>query len=289
MTRRTSARSTGTAMVRALLSLSCAIGPACLPAAAQWLHYPTRGVPRTPEGKPDLRAPAPRTENGRPDFSGIWITASNVPCQPNVRTRFGDCSIELPISPQAFDIGASVPGGLPYQPWAAALAKRRTEDLSKEDPHAQCLPMNVPRGYGLPHLHKIIQVPGLLVTLNEFNAEYRQIFLDGRPLPVDPVPSWNGYSSGTWDGDTLVVKTSGFRDGLWLDTHGDPLTDAATITERLRRPSFGLLEVAITIDDPKAYTRPWTVTMNQEIKLDVELIDEICMENNKAIQHLVGK
>jgi hypothetical protein len=274
---------------RILAAVSCVLWVATGPVAAQWLRYPTPGVPKTRDGKPNLSAPPPKAADGKPDLSGIWITSADVPCQPGVRTRFAECGVSLPISPQAFDIGTGVAGGLPFQPWAAELARKRTEDLSKDDPHAHCLPTNVPRGYGLPHLHKIVQVPGLLVTLNEFNAEYRQIFTDGRPLPVDPQPAWNGYSVGTWEGTTLVVTTIGLRDDSWLDTHGTPMTNAATITERLRRPTFGTLEVDVTIDDPRAYTRPWTVRMNQSLKLDVELIDEICLENNKSIQHMVGK
>ena len=272
-----------------VLVVSSVVCATALPAAAQWLHYPTPGVPKTRDGKPNLTAPAPKTADGRPDLSGIWITSTEVSCQPGVSTRFADCGVSLPISPQAFDISAGLAGGLPFQPWAAELARQRTEDLSKDDPHAHCLPTNVPRGYGLPHLHKIVQVPGLIVTLNEFNAAYREIFTDGRPLPVDPQPSWNGYSVGKWEGSALVVKTTGFRDGLWLDTHGTPLTSAATVTERLRRPTYGTLDVEVSVDDPKAYTRPWTVKMNQVIKLDVELIDEICLENNKSVQHMVGK
>jgi hypothetical protein len=136
---------------------------------------------------------------------------------------------------------------------------------------------------------KAVHTPRLLVLLNEVNAMYRQIFIDGRPLPVDPNPSWNGYSSASWDGDTLVVQTIGFMDGLWLDMAGSPMTDAAKMTERIRRSNYGTLEVEITIDDPKAYTRPWTVEMNQKITLDTELIDEFCLENEKSSQRMRGK
>jgi hypothetical protein len=254
----------------------------------QWLHYPTPDVPRTADGKPNLTAPAPRLPDGRPDFSGIWLTATKNPCTPAI-SRFIECGVEIGGSPLALNIGAGVTGGLPYQPWAAALVKQRTEDNSKDDPHARCLPDNPPRPYGLPHLTKAVHTPRLLVLLNEVNAMYRQIFIDGRPLPVDPNPSWNGYSSAAWDGDTLVVQTIGFRDGLWLDMAGSPLTDAAKMTERIRRPNYGTLEVRITIDDPKAYTRPWTVEMNQEIKFDTELIDEMCLENEKSSQRMRGK
>jgi hypothetical protein len=185
-----------------------------LPLAAQWLHYPTSAVPRTPDGKPDLAAPAPRTSNAKPDFSGVWITGNPVPCDPAKGLDLLDCDAELPIAVEAIDIGRSFPGGLPYQPWAAALVKQRTENEGKDDPHFRCLPLTVPRGYGLPHLQKFVETSQLLLILTEWNAGYRRIFLDGRPLPVDPQPSWNGYSSGKWEGDTLVVQTNGLRDGI---------------------------------------------------------------------------
>jgi hypothetical protein len=260
----------------------------CAPGVAlgQWLKYPTADVPRTADGKPNLSAPAPRLPDGKPDFSGIWLTATRVPCSPGQEGGFFDCGLELPISPLAINIGSGIPGGLPYQPWAAALVKQRVADSSKDDPHVRCLPDNPPRPYGLPHLTKAMHTPRLLVLLNEVNAMYRQIFVDGRPLPVDPNPSWNGYSTATWEGDTLVVRTIGFRDGLWLDTSGSPMTDAAKMIERIRRPNFGKLEVEITVDDPKAYTRPWTVSMPQEITLDTELVDEFCLENEKSSQHM---
>ena len=138
-------------------------------------------------------------------------------------------------------------------------------------------------------MQKFVQTPGLLVMLDELNASYRQVFTDGRPLPNDPQPSWQGYSSGKWVGDTLVVDSIGFRDGLWLDIVGSPMTAAAKVRERIRRPDFGHLEVEVTVDDPKAYTRPWTVTMKQAIALDTELVDEICLENEKSTQRMIGK
>ena len=150
----------------------------------------------------------------------------------------------------------------------------------------RCLPDNPPRHWGLPHLNKIVHTPKLLVVLYEVNAMYRQIFTDGRPLPEDPTPGWNGYSTGQWDSDTLVVQTIGFRDSLWIDLHGSPMSDAAKMTERLRRPNYGTLEVEITVDDPKVYTRPWTVRMDQVIELDTDLIDEFCLENEKSYERM---
>ena len=260
-----------------------------LPLAAQWLHYPTAGVPRTPDGKPNLAAPAPRTRDGHPDFSGIWGTGNPVPCDPAIGLDLLDCDAELPIALEGVNIAHGLPGGLPYQPWAADLVKQRMRNEGRDDPHTRCLPLTVPRDYGLPHLQKIVQVPGLLLILNEWNAGYRQIFTDGRPLPVDPQPSFNGYSSGKWEGDTLVVQTIGLRDDLWLDLKGNPMTEAAKLTERFRRPNYGSLEIELTVDDPKAYTKPWTVTFKQAILVDTELVDEICLENEKSLQHLPGK
>ncbi len=273
---------------RLFLSIVFALVAAARPVVAQWFHYPTPDVPRKADGTPNLTAPAPKLPDGRPDLSGIWLASKKIPCTPEI-SRFIECGSEIGGSPLALNIGSDVPGGLPYQPWAAAVAKTRTEENSKDDPHARCLPDNPPRSFGLPHLTKAVHTPRLLVLLNEVNAMYRQVFIDGRPLPVDPNPSWNGYSTASWEGDTLVVHTNGFRDGLWLDMAGNPMTDAAKMTERIRRPNFGTLEVQVTIDDPKAYTKPWTVAMNQEIWVDTELVDEFCLENEKSSQRMRGK
>ena len=151
----------------------------------------------------------------------------------------------------------------------------------------RCLPDNPPRTWTLPHLTKMIQTPALLVLLYEVNAMYRQIFLDGRPLPEDPNPGWNGYSVGRWEGDTLVVQTAGFRDDLWLDMIGSPMSDVARMTERIRRPDYGTLEVEVSVDDPKVYTRPWTVSLRQTLAIDLELIDEFCLENEKSYQRMI--
>jgi len=270
--------------------LTIAIALSCAPGLVfgQWLRYPTPDIPRKADGKPNLAAPVPKLPDGKPDLSGIWLSAAKIPCTPEI-SRFIECGSEIGGSPLALNIGTGVQGGLPFQPWAAALTKQRTADNSKDDPHARCLPDNPPRSYALPHLTKAVHTPRLLVLLNEVSAMYRQVFIDGRPLPVDPNPSWTGYSTASWDGDTLVIRTNGFRDGLWLDMAGSPMTDAAKMTERIRRPNFGTLAVQITIDDPKAYTRPWSVTMNQEIWVDTELIDEFCLENEKSSQRMRGK
>ncbi len=193
------------------------------------------------------------------------------------------------IPEEFLDIGFSLKGGLPYQPWAAAIVKQRSDDQRKDDPNAHCLPVGLVRMYTTPLFRKIVQTSGLVVILNERNAEYRQIFTDARPLPADPQPSWNGYSSGKWDGDTLVVQSVGFRDGLWLDAGGSPLTESGKITERFHRVNYGKLEIEITVDDSKAYTKPWTVKLTQLLAPDTDLLDYYCSENEKDVSHLVGK
>jgi hypothetical protein len=252
----------------------------------QWLRYPTEGVPRTADGKPDLKSPAPRLPDGKPDFSGLWHAANPNRCVPGVG-QFVACGTEIGGSPLGGNLGRNLPGGLPYRPEAAALAKSRRADDSRDDPHVRCLPDNPPRAWTLPHLTKAIHTPKLLVLLYEVNAMYRQIFIDGRPLPEDRNPTWNGYSTGRWDGDTLVVTTAGFRDGTWIDTGGSPMSDQAVMTERIRRPNFGTLEIELTIDDPKNYTKPFTVTLTQNIELDTDLIDEFCLENEKSYERMI--
>jgi len=252
------------------------------PLHGQWVKTPTAGIPRTVDGQPTMTAPAPKDRNGRPDLSGLWGAEKTRPCPPN------GCD-DMQISEQFLDIGWRVPGGLPYQPWAAELAAKRTADIRKDDPQAHCLPTGIVRMHTTPLFRKVVQTPELIVILNERNASYRQIFTDGRPLPVDPQPSWVGYSSGRWEGDVLVVRTSGFRDGLWLDAKGSPLTEAGTITERFRRVDFGNLEISITVDDPKAYTKPWTTTLKQYLLPDSELIDYICNENERDVSHFLVK
>lgn len=264
----------------------CALS--AVPLSAQWFHYPTAGVPRLANGKTNLTAPTPTSYDGKPDLSGVWLISNALPCPKDLRDG-DDCIEKIPLSREAVDFGSSVPGGLPYQPWAAAIVKQRVADLSKDDPHARCMPPNFPRAFAFPHHQKFIQVPGLLVILDEFNASYRQIFTDGRPFPDDPQPSWNGYSSGKWEGDTLVVESIGFRDDLWLDMRGNPMTSAAKVTERFRRPNYGSLEIEVTVNDPKAYTKPWTVELKEAIQVDTELADEICLENEKSVQHMTGK
>ena len=240
---------------------------ATAPVAAQWDPYPMKNVPRTADGKVDLNAPPRRTPDGKPDLSGFWMPSDVVRHLLNL----------------AVDMK---PEEIPLQPWAADVTKRRAADDSRDDPHVRCLPDTVPRMWTLPHLTKAVHNPKLLVLLYEVNAMYRQIFIDGRPFPEDPTPAWNGYSVGHWDGDALVVETRGFRDDLWIDTWGSPMSSAGKMTEKLRRPNFGTLEIELTIDDPKNYTRPFTVNLTQTLEADTELVDEFCLEGEKDYDRL---
>jgi hypothetical protein len=253
-------------------------------ASGQWIRYPTAGVPRGKDGKPNLSAPAPRGSDNKPDLSGMWITAEGLPCPKSLTDDTGDCLEKSPLSRFAADLNQAVPGGLPFQPESLEIRKQRQE--GGLDPHVRCLPSNFPRMFTLPHITKFVETRRLLLLINEYNASYRQIFLDGRALPVDPQPSWNGYSTAKWEGDTLVVRTNGFRDDLWMDMAGTPLTGAATVIERFRRPNFGTLEIEAEVNDPKAYTKPWSFKMIDKIVLDTELIDEVCLENENSARHM---
>ena len=246
---------------------------------AQWLNYPTAGVPRSRDGRPNLSAPAPRAADGKPDLSGIWQLEAR--CPP-------DGCADYPAAPEFLDFGARIAGGLPYQPWAADLVKERSALSGRDDPVAFCRPPGALRILTFPPPRKFIQLPGLVVILSERDVTYRQLFADGRPLPKDPEPSFNGYSTGKWQGDTFVVETHGFRDGIWLDRKGSPMTDAARVTERFRRVNYGRLEIEVTVNDPKAYTRPWSATLNQVILLDTELLDYHGLDNERDPKHLVG-
>jgi hypothetical protein len=259
---------------------------------AQWPPYPTAGVPKTPDGKSDLTAPAPRTSDGKPDLSGMWLRGDGQlgPAGGGtLRAPAPSFSIGPPVTTFR-DVGANFKDGLPLQPWAADLVKARRAENSKDNPDAHCLPMGLMQFHNHGQPRKIVQTPGLVIIMYEANYGLRQILMDGRTLPnKDAQPWWYGYSTGKWDGDTLVVETSGFRDSGWLDIIGNPLTDAAKLTERFRRPNYGTLEIDITIDDPKAYTKPWTVRVNQRIMLDGEMIEFICLENQQFESYLKGQ
>jgi hypothetical protein len=284
--------------VRAALA-AVLLAAAVAPLSAQWPKHPSATAPRTPDGKVDMQGPVPRTRAGTPDLSGVWenIGWRELQAQSNDISGTGGSPGTRPLIAGAtgiltsgpglfFDIGAGVAGGLPLRPEGAALKKQRMAGNSKDNPDAHCLPLGNLQLHTHPQPRKIIQTPDVLVMLYEGNAGVRQIFTDGRPLPAnDPQPWWFGYSTGRWMGDTLIVETAGFRDGGWLDVNGSPLTDRGRMTERYRRSSFGFMEIEVTVDDPAAYTRPWTVTIEQRLIGDDELIEFVCLENERSTRH----
>ncbi len=237
------------------------------PLAAQWLKEPTRGIPRTADGKPDLAAPAPRTADGKPDLSGLW--------RIDPGAYGGNLLADLALA----DIASS----------ADALYKQRLEDLGKDDPATfKCLPQGPRAVLGIAGMARIIQSPSVIAILYE-NLSYRQIYLDGRALPVDPHPSFMGYSVGHWEGDTLVVDTVGYKDTTWLDFGGHPHTEALRVVERYRRASLGKIELKATFEDPKVFNKPVTVDVKVELAADTDMLEYVCNENEKSHARMVGK
>ncbi len=263
----------------------------------QWPTYPTAGVPKTADGKPDLTAPTPKTLDGKPDLSGVWQYArppaapGTTPAPATVPSATSAPDV-IPLAvrqSQFWNLGAAFKDGLPFQPWAAELHRQRVASNSKDNPDAHCLPLGLMQLHTHGQPRKMIQTPNVIVILYEANGGVRQIFTDGRSLPKDAEPWWFGYSVGKWEGDTLVVETVGVRDLGWLDVEGSPLTESGKIVERFRRVDYGHLEIEVTIDDPKAYTKPWTVVVHQRVLLDTDLIEFVCQENEKDQPHLAGK
>jgi hypothetical protein len=270
------------------LAIACATLAPVL--CAQWPDYPNGAHPK-------LDAPTPRTAEGHPDLSGVWENYGAYIGRPPAGFPEPDRNaVPAPPPPPGpppatfFDIGAGVKGGLPLKPQAAALLKQRISENSKDNPDAHCLPMGLMQLHLHPQPRKIIQTPGVTVIIYEANSGLRQIFTDGRPLPPkDAQPWWYGYSVGHWDGDTLVVETTGFRDDVWLDVNGSPLTNAGKMTEKYRRPTYGKLDMEVTIEDPAVYTKPFTVSVHQQLMPATDLIEFICSENERSDAHLVGK
>jgi len=257
------------------------------PASAQWESHPTRDVPRNADGSVNLDAPTPRTAAGRIDFTGIWeIQPGAIGGGAESRDQNQP---DLPDEPDGtplatfFDIGANL--DVPYQDWARELRDQRVADGMKDNPDAHCLPMGHMQFHLHPQPRKIIQTEDVILILYEGNAGQRQIFLDGRQSPDNnPLPWWYGYSWGRWDGDELVVTTTHMKD-TWLDVNGSPFTSNGTIVERFRRPSYGRMEIDITIDDPTAYTEPFTVRVNHSIMVDTNLIEFVCIENEQSTRY----
>jgi hypothetical protein len=236
-------------------------------ASAQWVDVRLPGIPRNADGKPNLAAPTPKTPDGKTDLTGVW---------KNLDGKY--------LNNLAAD-GVQVS----FTPWAAALYKERQDTFSKGRPSESCLPHGIPDAMMVPAApFKIVQTPAVVAILYENQNRFRQIFTDGRDFPKEMTPAWIGYSIGKWNGDTLVVETRGFNDSSWLDDGGHPHSDALHLTERFRRPSFGRLDYEITIEDPKAYTKPWTASVRFEFLADTEIMEWVC-ENEKDAARAVGK
>ena len=252
------------------------------PASAQWVKNPDSSVQWTRDGKPNLSARAPKARDGKPDLSGVWLPDPDPKGTPE-----GVESISGVVIPRyMLDITADLkPEDVPFRPSTEALFKQHLQSQGKDDPIAHCQPTGVPGLGAIPLPYKIIQTPRLIAILHEENTVFRQIFLDGRRPVKDPEPRWMGYSSGTWVGDTLVVDTVGFDDRSWLDRLGHAHSDALHVIERFRRRDAGHLEIEVTIDDPKAYTKPITYTQKATLVPDEDLLEYFCSENEKDVQH----
>ncbi|HEX5229815.1 MAG TPA: hypothetical protein VFW44_19015 [Bryobacteraceae bacterium] len=257
-------------------------------AHAQWLTHPTPGIPRTPDGKPKLTAPPPRASNGKPDLSGLWIT-NPAPREVLERLIPGDTNGagEEPPSQYFINILSDFTAeNSPLTPAAAAEWERRIHDFSHESPLPHCLPTGLPMVEMAPAPYKIVQTPSMTVMLYERDTTFRQIYTDGRALPEDPDPSWLGYSIGKWEGDTFIVTSTGFNDRSWLDARGHTHSESLRLTERFHRTDFGHMDVALTVDDPKTYARPFTVTLKQRLVPDSDLLEAFCAENEKDLRHI---
>lgn len=263
---------------------------------AQWLSHPASGIPRTKDGKPNLAAPVPRGANGKPDLSGVWATDPTPFAE--MERLFGDLKASAVPGDDPRALGKYFlnifadfkPEDVPFRPEAAqAFGRHMQTTTADQAPTARCFPAGIPMGDLLPLPRRFIQTPGLLAILYEGINPHRMIYTDGRKLPVDPQPAWLGYSVGSWDGDVFMVQSSGYSDRSWLDGIGHARSEATRITERIRRPDFGHLEVDVTIDDPRTYTRPFSIRYTQTLVPDTDILESICGENEKDRAHLIGQ
>ena len=277
--------------LRSLAACVLAIG-AAVSAHAQWINNPVTGIPMK-DGKPDLSAPTPRTAKGKPDLSGVWTTDSTSAEEMkklfpgiDVLTVPGDNPLALPKF--FLNVFADYkPQDVPMTPRGAQIFKQRiSEGVSKEVPTSHCLPAGIPMGDLLPAPRRIIQLPGLIVVLYDGINPQRMIYMDGRKHPVDPLPTWMGYSVGTWNGDTLVVDTRGFTDRSWLDGMGHPRTEAMHIVERITRRDVGHLDVEVTFEDSGAYTKPFSIRYSSTLRPNLDILEGVCNENEKDRAHI---
>jgi hypothetical protein len=255
----------------------------------QWLDQPTPGTPRTKDGKPNIFAKTPRLA-GKPDLSGVWQVEP--PPRGEIERMLGDLTADLvpgdditTFSKYFFNILADFkPEESLLRPEAAEIMRRRSQ--KRETPDERCLPLGIPRAELIGFPFKIVQTPGLIVIMYEADNTRRQIYTDGRKLPVDPNPTWLGYSIGRWEGDTLAVDSAGFNDRVWIDTFGHPVSESLHIQERFHRRDFGHMDLQITIDDPKMYTKPFTFKVTELLLPDSDIFEYFCAENEKDRAHL---
>jgi hypothetical protein len=266
---------------------------AAIPMEAQWLNYPAPGVPRTRDGKVNLAAKAPRDSRGRPDLSGVWhVAATTVEEWKRIRGPNYD-ALEVPgmelstVSKYAFNLFADwKPEEIPERPAARAAREERLRSGVRDNPSVHCLPHGIPIQSLVSEVVKWIQAPGVTVVLSETDSTYRQIYTDGRPLPKDPQPVWLGYSTGRWEGDTLVVETAGFNDKSWLDLAGHSHSEALRVTERYRRRDYGHMDVEATFEDPAYYTKPFSIQYTLLLQGDSDILENLCNENEQDRRHL---
>ena len=257
---------------------------------AQWLNYPTQSVPRLPNGKVDLTAQGPRTADGHPNLSGVWHAYSE-PLEEKQRLFGADVAGFRVIGDQVTDMSKYATDLLiDFKPGEIAmtaegqLASNRLRQAGSLT--TRCLPMGIPRGTLMTMVFKIVQTPDLTLVMHEQDSMTRQIYTDGRPLPAAPTPSWLGYSVGRWEGDALVVETIGFNDRTPLDGRAHPRSEAMKIVERYRRVDVGHLDVEMTFDDPKTYTKPFTVKVTHLLQPDSDILEYVCNENEKDREHM---
>jgi hypothetical protein len=254
---------------------------------AQSLNYRDPKIPRLRDGQPNLSAPAPRLY-GKPDLSGLWH-AERTPVSEFVRVLGPGMPA---IQPDLNDVTKHVinvlwdvpPGEQLLRPEAAALLAQRQKS-GRDFQSAYCQPSSIPATLFILNF-KMVQAPGEIVVLAGNGDPPRQIYIDGRSLPKDAEPSWMGSSVGRWQGDTLVVETTGFKETAWLDGFGHPRSEAMHITERYRRRDFGHMDLEVTFDDPTYYTRPFGLKTTLTLIADSDVLEYVCTENEKDNAHL---
>jgi hypothetical protein len=262
-----------TIIIRPLALALCVFAAPTL-VLAQWVDYPTAGTPRTADGKPNLSAPAPKTREGKASIAGIWTRVA-----PKLPPRPAGAPNDL--------TDWLMPGSeIQMQPWAQTLFHERAEkNLGAGRPSERCLPHGIPDGMLPGVIFKLIETPGVTLLLYEEFNHFRQIFTDGRSFPKDQPPAWLGYSIGKWEGNNFLVQSQGFNDQTWLDDSGHPHTEAMRTTETFHRIDFGHMDLTVTINDPKAYLEPWSVSIPLLLLPDTELLEDVC-DNERDSRHL---